>query len=90
MIKWFTSKRAIIVSSPIRAYADSMIDNSDKNCMILHPITYPNHGPEMEQYFAEEAVGLAKCLALNIVKGPFWNKQNHIPRDELDEYVMEE
>lgn len=30
-------------------------------------------GPIVEQYLAEEAVGLASSLGWDIVKGPYWN-----------------
>ena len=30
-------------------------------------------GPIAELYYAEEAIGLAKSLSFNIVKGPYWN-----------------
>lgn len=42
-------------------------------CMILHPVSFPNKGPIVEQYLAEEAVGLASSLGWDIVKGPYWN-----------------
>ena len=43
--------------------------------MIVHPIFIPNKGIEWEIYLAEEAIGLAKSLGWNIIKGPF-NKIN--------------
>lgn len=36
---------------------------------------YPNKGPEMELYMAEEAVGLAKSLFWSVTKGPFWREE---------------
>lgn len=30
--------------------------------MVLHPVLYPNKGPELELYMAEEAIGLSKSL----------------------------
>ena len=31
-------------------------------------------GPELELFYAEEAIGLAKTLSWDIIKGPFWDK----------------
>lgn len=37
---------------------------------------YPfSKGPLIELYHAEEAIGLAKSLDWNIIKGPFWKKE---------------
>ena len=47
-------------------------------CLVLHPVTYPNHGPRAELNYAEEAVGLAKTLGWDLVRGPFWSP----PEDE--------
>lgn len=33
-------------------------------------------GPHLESYLAEEAVGLARSLNWDIIKGPFWGKEN--------------
>jgi hypothetical protein len=45
------------------------------NCMVLHPVLYPNKGPELELYLAEEAVGLSKSLNWSLEKGPFWKEE---------------
>ncbi|CAD8145066.1 unnamed protein product [Paramecium octaurelia] len=45
------------------------------NCLVLHPIFYPNKGPELELYLAEEAVGLSKSLNWTLEKGPFWKEE---------------
>ena len=29
---------------------------------MLHPVTWPNHGPHKELYLAEEAIGLVRSL----------------------------
>ncbi|KAL4508015.1 hypothetical protein ABPG72_021388 [Tetrahymena utriculariae] len=47
----------------------------ETNCMVLHPIFFPNKGPLMELYLAEEAVGLAKSLDWNVQKGPYWKEE---------------
>lgn len=36
---------------------------------------HPNKGPELELYFAEEAIGLAKSLDWNVVPGPGWQQE---------------
>jgi hypothetical protein len=33
-------------------------------------------GPHIESYLAEEAVGLARSLDWDIIKGPFWGKED--------------
>ncbi|CAD8124607.1 unnamed protein product [Paramecium sonneborni] len=45
------------------------------NCLVLHPVFYPNKGPELELYLAEEAVGLSKSLNWTLEKGPFWREE---------------
>jgi len=39
---------------------------------MLHPVSWPNHGPLTELYLAEEALGLVKSLEWNVIKGPNW------------------
>ena len=34
----------------------------DINCLMLHPVGWPNYGPVTELYLAEEAIGLVKSL----------------------------
>ena len=34
--------------------------------MVIHPVPYPNKGPEIELYLAEEAIGLVKSLNWNV------------------------
>jgi hypothetical protein len=43
-------------------------------------VGWPNHGPHVELYLAEEAIGLAKSLNWEIIKGPLWNEN----KDESD------
>lgn len=45
---------------------------------MLHPVTWPNHGPHKELYLAEEAIGLVRSLDWEVAKGPLW-------RDNLDD-----
>ncbi|CAD8182728.1 unnamed protein product [Paramecium pentaurelia] len=45
------------------------------NCMVLHPVLYPNKGPELELYMAEEAIGLSKSLSWTLEQGPFWKEE---------------
>ena len=40
---------------------------------MLHPVGWPNHGPQTELYLAEEAVGLVRSLDWNVEKGPRWS-----------------
>ena len=40
---------------------------------MLHPVGWPNKGPKIELYLAEEAIGLVKSLDWNVVKGPMWD-----------------
>ena len=44
--------------------------DNDVSCLMLHPIGWPNHGPEIELYLAEEAIGLVKSMGWEVVKGP--------------------
>ena len=39
---------------------------------MLHPVSWPNHGPNTELYLAEEALGLVKSLDWQVIKGPKW------------------
>jgi len=39
---------------------------------MLHPVSWPNHGPNVELYLAEEAVGLVRSLDWSLAKGPMW------------------
>ena len=42
-------------------------------CLMLHPVGWPNHGPQTELYLAEEAIGLVRSLDWNVEKGPHWS-----------------
>lgn len=35
-----------------------------------------SHGPHIELYLAEEAIGLVKSLNWNVIKGPLWQVDN--------------
>ena len=50
---------------------NSVLDG-EINCLMLHPISWPNHGPNIELYLAEEAIGLVASLSWKVVKGPKW------------------
>lgn len=41
---------------------------------MLHPVSWPHHGPVIELYLAEEAVGLVKSLDWQLAKGPMWDQ----------------
>ena len=34
-----------------------------------------SHGPQIELYLAEEAIGLVKSRNWEVVRGPFWNEE---------------
>lgn len=63
------------------------MDDGSVTCLMLHPVGWPNHGPKIELYHAEEGIGLVKSLGWNIVKGP----DQHALEDEAttDEEEME-
>lgn len=50
----------------------STLSRSSPQCLVLHPVTFPNKGPTIEQYLAEEAIGLVSSLKWEVVRGPFW------------------
>ena len=49
---------------------------------MLHPVGWPNHGPKIEMYHAEEGIGLVKSLGWNVVKGPDHTKPDEATTDE--------
>ncbi|CAD8101602.1 unnamed protein product [Paramecium primaurelia] len=51
------------------------LNSQPVNCMVLHPVLYPNKGPELELYMAEEAIGLSKSLSWTLEQGPFWKDE---------------
>ena len=51
---------------------------------MLHPVTWPNHGPKIEHYLAEEAIGLVKSLSWDVSKGPMWELTQNDSDDEAD------
>ena len=53
---------------------------------MLHPVSWPNHGPLLELYLAEEAVGLVKSLDWDLSRGPMWdtNKGAQESDDEME------
>ena len=53
---------------------------------MLHPVTWPNHGPHKELYLAEEAIGLVRSLDWEVAKGPLWHEQEEEDRKrEIEE-----
>lgn len=48
---------------------------------MLHPITWPNHGPQIELYHAEEAIGLVRSLNWEVAKGPLWKDEKEIEEE---------
>ena len=63
---------------------DAFLDE-DINCMVLHPVEWPNQGPAVELYLAEEAIGLAKSLGWDVVTGPLWYQL----MEEDENYISE-
>lgn len=59
------------------AMADNIVDDGDVNCLMLHPVAWPNHGPDMELYLGEEAIGLVKSMGWSVVKGPKWIEEEY-------------
>lgn len=60
---------------------------------MLHPVSWPNHGPNIELYLAEEAVGLVKSMDWNLMKGPMWEFNDDQSDDEdsdVEESLREE
>jgi hypothetical protein len=49
---------------------------------MLHPVTWPNHGPQIELYLAEEAIGLVRSLNWEVAKGPLWREQEELEKEE--------
>ena len=46
-----------------------MLDR-EVNCLMVHPVGFPNQGQKVETYLAEEAIGLVKSLGWNAIGGP--------------------
>lgn len=49
-----------------------------------------SHGPQIELYLAEEAIGLVKSLSWNVVKGPFWNDEDDSKAGTVSVEMQEE
>ena len=56
--------------------------DGEVSCLMLHPVGWPNHGPQVELYLAEEAIGLVRSLDWTVVPGP---TRNSLLDDEADE-----
>lgn len=66
------------------------MDDDEVNCLMLHPVSWPNHGPLVELYLAEEAVGLVKSMDWELHKGPMWETTvNHGEESEEAEELVE-
>ena len=68
--------------------------DSQITCLMLHPVTWPNHGPHKELYLAEEAIGLVRSLDWEVARGPLWQEEqgeeakkdeNHTLRQYLED-----
>jgi hypothetical protein len=60
------------------------VSDFEVNCLMLHPVSWPNHGPLIELYLAEEAVGLVKSLEWQLHKGPMWNTSQEEGANEME------
>lgn len=49
---------------------DNTLDDGSICCMMVHPVSWPNHGPQIELSLASEALGLVRSLGWEIEKGP--------------------
>ena len=58
------ARRGFSYSKPVTVFDEEI------TCMVLHPVTWPNHGPAIELGLAKEALGLARSLGWDTVKGP--------------------
>ena len=74
------------ISTQDREDHNSVLDG-EINCLMLHPVSWPNHGPTTELYLAEEAIGLVASLSWNVIKGPKWDgdlSEEYSTDEELD------
>ena len=65
--------RSMITPSSLEeAYhsSENNLEDSRVQCMVIHPVSYPNHGPTIELSLASEALGLVKALDWEISDGP--------------------
>ena len=58
------------------------LKDEEISCLMLHPVTWPHHGPQIELYLAEEAIGLVRSLDWQVVKGPLWNEEEYEKADK--------
>jgi len=80
-------------SSRMTGGSDSnAVPDEEVNCLMLHPVGWPNHGPEIELYLAEEAIGLVKSMDWQVAKGPMWDttsdlggENGHLSSEEENE-----
>ena len=49
---------------------DNSLYDMQVQCMMVHPISWPNHGPQVELSLASEALGLVRSMGWEIEKGP--------------------
>ncbi|CAD8206634.1 unnamed protein product [Paramecium octaurelia] len=71
--KYRFSKETLDLAKPTPS--KQQLTSQPVNCMVLHPVFYPNKGPELELYLAEEAIGLSKSLNWTLEQGPFWKQE---------------
>ena len=75
---------------PRRSFAKGFKDprtmaDSEVNCLMLHPIGWPNKGPALELSLAQEAIGLVHSLGWNPLDGPNRGKDKEEEPSEEEE-----
>ena len=61
----------------------------DVNCLMLHPVGWPNKGPQLELNLAQEAIGLVHSLGWNPLTGPNKGTEDEKDEDDLNVDVSE-
>ena len=77
--------------TPIQLRPDqNAVDDFDVTCLMLHPVGWPNYGPNLELYLAEEAIGLVKSMDWGVAKGPSWQtEQASSSEEEISDSLLE-
>ena len=63
----------------MQAEETNQLEDTSVTCMMLHPVSYPNHGAVIELSLASEALGLVTSLDWQIEQGP--NRHENILND---------
>jgi hypothetical protein len=68
---------------------DNNLEDTRVTCMLVHPVSYPNHGAVIEKSLASEALGLIRSLDWEIAKGPRHEMNEVTEEDEVEAEVQE-